>query len=93
MLDISYLSALTGRMSSIIQLSPKQLRQAAAIKEKIVALQKQLEQLSGSDTKSAGAPAPVRKKRKLSPAARAKIVAAQKARWAKYNAAKKAAKK
>jgi len=80
-------------MSSIIQLSPKQLRQAAAIKEKIVGLQKQLEQLSDSSVGSAGAASTVRKKRKLSPAARAKIVAAQKARWAKYNAAKKAAKK
>ena len=80
-------------MSSIIQLSPKQLRQAAALKEKIVGLQKQLEQLSGSSAVSGGAPAHLRKKRKLSPAARAKIVAAQKARWAKYNAAKKAAKK
>lgn len=80
-------------MSSIIQLSPKQLRQAAAIKEKIVALQKQLEQLSGSDSASSGASVSGRQKRKLSPAARAKIVAAQKARWAKFHAAKKAAKK
>lgn len=79
-------------MSSIIQLSPKQLRQAAAIKERIVALQKQLESLSGSDARADGSSAPLRKKRKLSPAARAKIVAAQKARWARYNAAKKAAK-
>jgi hypothetical protein len=79
-------------MSSINQLSPNQLRQAAAIKEKIVALQKQLDQLSGGAVKSAPqakASKPAKKRRALSAAARAKIAAAQRARWAKVKAAKK----
>ena len=78
-------------MSSINQLSPNQLRQAAAIKEKIVALQKQLDQLSGGAVKSApqAQAKPAKKRRALSAAARAKIAAAQRARWAKVKAAKK----
>lgn len=71
---------------TILHLSAKQLRQAAVIKEKIVTLQKQLEQLSGSELASA----PVRKKRKLSAASRAKIAAAQKTRWAKQKGSKPA---
>ncbi len=78
-------------MSSILNLSPKQLRQAAVLKEKLAVLQKQLEQLTGESGRGSIA-APGRKKRKLSAAARAKIVAAQKRRWAKFKAAKKAVK-
>jgi hypothetical protein len=73
-------------MSAIAQLTPVQLRRAAVLKEKIATLQNQLEALLGGSGNSAAAP---QKKRVLSPAARARIVAAQKARWAKIRAASK----
>jgi hypothetical protein len=81
-------------MSNLSQLSPSQLRQAAALKEKIVAMQKQLEQILGGSSKAttdtaAVADAPKATRRKMSAAARAKISAAAKARWAKVRAAKK----
>ena len=75
-------------MSAIAQLTPVQLRRAAVLKEKIATLEKQLAALLGGSEKSAPAAAPKKgKKRVLSPAARARIVAAQKARWAKVRAA------
>ena len=74
---------LTNAMSSIIQLSPAQLRRAANLQEKIAALQKQLAQLVGADASPAPVVEPVKKKRGMSAAGRARIAAAQKARWAK----------
>jgi hypothetical protein len=74
-------------MSAINNLSIQQLRQAANLKEKIDTLEKQLAQLLGSTAKSAAAPAP-KKKGGMSAAGKARIAAAQKARWAKINAAK-----
>ena len=74
-------------MSSINNLSIQQLRQAATLKEKIAALEKQLGQVLGSTTKAAATPAP-KKKGGMSAAGKARIAAAQKARWAKINAAK-----
>ena len=76
-------------MSSINNLSIQQLRQAANLKEKIATLEKQLAQLLGSTAKAA-APAP-KKKGGMSAAGKARIAAAQKARWAKVKAAKGAA--
>ena len=69
-------------------LTSVQLRRAAGPKEKIDALNKELASLLG-------APAPVSAKapkrgNKMSAAGRAKIVAAQKARWAKVKTAKPA---
>jgi hypothetical protein len=75
----------------MINLTPKQLRQAANLKEKIVALEKELNQLFGSTAKPVASPAP-KKKRKMSAAGRARIVAALKARWAKVKGQKTAAK-
>jgi len=75
----------------MINLTPKQLRQAASIKEKIVALEKELNQLFGSTAKPVTGPAP-KKRWKMSAAGRAKIAAAAKARWAKVKAAKSGAK-
>ena len=70
-------------------LTATQLRRAAGLKEKIDALNKEMASIFG-------APAPVSakapKKRKMSRAGRAKIAAAQKARWAKIKAAKSASK-
>jgi len=65
-------------------LSSVQLRRAANIKEKIAALQKQLDALLGNDSIK-----PVKKKRRMSASARARIAAAQRARWAKVRAGKK----
>ena len=81
-------------MSSINELSVQQLRQAAALKEKIEALQNELSQLLGSTAKAISAtPAKAPKKKGgMSAAGRASVAAAMKARWAKINAAKTAVK-
>ena len=73
----------------MINLTSKQLRKAANLKEKIVALEKELNQLFGSTAKPVTGPAP-KKRRKMSAAGRARLVAALKARWAKVKAAKSA---
>jgi hypothetical protein len=73
---------------SIINLSPSQLRKAASLKEKIATLEKQLAQLEGTKVVSAPASKPVKKKGGMSAAGRARVAAAQKARWAKIKAAK-----
>ena len=76
----------------MIDLSAKQLRKAATIKDKIDRLQGELRRLLGGDGVgngiSANKAAP-KKRRKLSAAGRAKISAAAKARWAKAKAGKK----
>ena len=63
------------------------------IQAEIAALRREFPALRGASAKSAGPPeaaepAP-RKRRKMSRAARAKIAAAQRARWARVRAAKK----
>lgn len=79
-------------MSSIHHLSAKQLLQAANLKEKIAGFEKQLEQLLGTKGAPIAASKPGTKKRGMSAAAKAKISAAAKLRWAKVKAAKSAAK-
>jgi hypothetical protein len=69
----------------MINITPQQLRKAANIQEKIQSLEKELGQLLGSPAQPA-TKAP--KKRKMSAAGIARIVAATKARWAKIRAAK-----
>jgi hypothetical protein len=71
----------------MINLTPNQLRQAANLKEKIVALEKELNQLFGSTVKPVASPAP-KKRRKMSAAGRARLVAAVKARWAEVEASR-----
>jgi len=78
-------------MSLITSLSAQQLRRAAAIKEQIQSLENEFSRIFGSSTKSAIAAAP-KKKFKMSAAARARISAAAKARWAKVNGRKVAVK-
>ena len=76
---------------SIENLSVQQLRLAADLKEKIAALEKQLSGITGTSEKSVLVVAPKAAKpakRKLSAAHLAKIRAALKLRWAKFNAAK-----
>jgi ElaB/YqjD/DUF883 family membrane-anchored ribosome-binding protein len=72
----------------IEHLSANQLRRAAKIKDKIDALQSELDKILGSSAPAAKGPVP-RKRRRMSAAAKAKISAAQKARWAKEKARKK----
>jgi hypothetical protein len=76
-------------MSNLLSLTTVQLRHAADLKEKIEALNKQLASILGTPA-STSAKGP--KKSKMSVAGRAKIVAAQKARWAKVKTAKPAVK-
>jgi hypothetical protein len=66
-------------------LTTTQLHHAADLKEEIDALNKELASLLG-----ASAPVTAKAPGKMSASARAKIGAAQKARWAKVNAAKPA---
>jgi aminoglycoside phosphotransferase len=74
-----------ARMKSTLDgLSAQQLRRAADIKEQIATLQRQLNRILGAP--AARAP---RKRRKLSRAARAKIAAAARARWARVKAGRK----
>jgi len=75
-------------MSTLLSsLSVQQLRKAVTLKEKIQSLEKKLGQLLGSSTKPVAQAAP-RKKFKMSKAARARISAAAKARWAKLKGPK-----
>jgi hypothetical protein len=73
-------------MSNLLSLTSAQLKHAANLKDQISKLEKELASILGATS----APAP--KKSKMSAAGRAKIVAAQKARWAKVKTAKPAVK-
>jgi hypothetical protein len=78
-------------MSLINQLTASQLRKAAGLKEKIAKLEKGLTAILGTPAPVAKTTTaePVKKKRKVSAATRAKMAAAQKARWTKIKPAKK----
>ncbi|HZR17370.1 MAG TPA: hypothetical protein VFE51_08585 [Verrucomicrobiae bacterium] len=71
----------------ITNLSPQQLRQAAALQERILELQDQLNEILGGEIPvpfvTEAPQAPRKGRRKMSAEGRARIVAAQKARWAK----------
>ena len=78
-------------MSNLLSLSAAQLNRAAALKDRIDALNQQLSELLGSpatDGVVASATKPARKK--ISAAGIARIKAAQKLRWAKFNEGKPA---
>lgn len=79
-------------MSNLLSLTSSQLNQAAQLKDRITALEKQLAAILGGSSAVAAvkAPAGKRGRKKMSAAGRAKIAAAQKARWAKINAGKPA---
>jgi hypothetical protein len=77
----------------MLNLTSKQLRQAADLKEKITALETEFATIFGGN--GSGMPSPFKaaktaKKKGISAAGRARIAAAQKARWAKVKAAKPA---
>jgi len=65
-------------MSSITNLSVQQLRKAAALKEKIQSLEKELVRLLGSTVTTTAGPVTKQRKFKMSAAAKAKISAAAK---------------
>ena len=71
-----------------LDLTVNQLKRAAAIKEQIEALNKELRSILGASAKSGAAP---KKKRTMSASVKRKIAAAQKARWANLRRAKPAA--
>lgn len=73
------------------RLSVAQLNKAVRIKERIEALEAELTSLLGGSASPAtgGGEGGIRRRRKMSAAAKAKIAAAQRARWAKVRAAKK----
>jgi hypothetical protein len=73
-------------MSNLLSLTPTQLRLAANLKEKLASANKELALIFGATS-----PAAVRspgKPKGMSAAGRARIAAAQKARWSKVKAAK-----
>ena len=69
-------------------LTINQLKRAAAIKERIEALNKELRSILGTPAKSGAAP---KKKRAMSASVKRKIAASQKARWANLRRVKSAA--
>jgi hypothetical protein len=80
---------------AMINATPKQLRRAAKIKERIDVLQDKLSVLLGGDfPSSAAGRGPGRpRKRKMSAAGRAAIAAAARARWARYRGGNPSAKR
>ena len=67
----------------MINITPAQLRKAADIQERIQLLQEELGQLLGGDVPSPAQTTEAPKKRKVNAAGRARMRAAQIARWAK----------
>jgi hypothetical protein len=67
----------------LITLSVKDLKRAVAIRERIDGLQRDLDRITGDQAAPAKNGASRRKKGKMSTAARARISAGMKARWAK----------
>ena len=72
------------QIMSILNLTPKQLRQAAKIKEKIFDLEKELGGLIGDVGRDVSSSLIRKGKRKLSDAGRLAIAAAQNLRWSKF---------
>jgi hypothetical protein len=66
--------------------TPIQLRKAADLQEKIAQLQSNLAAILGREVEATPVAKPARKKGGMSAAGRARIAAAQKARWAKAKA-------
>lgn len=72
----------------ILNLTPAQLKHAADIKEQIAALEDQLQSIvRGGGGNGVSSPLRMRRNR-MSAAGRARIIAAQKARWAKFKKGK-----
>jgi len=78
-------------VNTIINLTAQQLRHAANLKERIATHQKELDRLFGVPAKAQSGVA-AKRKRKMSAAGRANIVAAVRARWAKIKGKKSSVK-
>jgi len=76
----------------LVDLSIQQLKRAIAIRERIEHLERELNRIVGGE-RSAKLAVPPKKRRKLSAAARARISAAMKARWAKRGGPKRGSSK
>jgi hypothetical protein len=74
-------------LMNLLDLSINQLKRAAAIKERIEGLNKELRAILGESGKSG---ATLKRKRTVSASVKKKIAAAQKARWASLRGAKPA---
>ena len=85
-----HLATFRDKVMDFSRVSPKQLRQAADLQERIQALQGELQQLMGGEVLTpAQSLAPEDpKRRKMSDAGRARIAAGARARWAKIRASK-----
>jgi hypothetical protein len=77
---------------SIINLTSTQLRNAADLQERIAKLQNELATILGGEKMPTAVKAEKPAKHKMSAAGRARIAAAQKARWAKAKGVKPVAK-
>ncbi len=78
-------------MSNLLSLTSSQLNQAAKLKDQITALESKLSSILGGAATATVKPKlgrPPGKSKAMSAAGRAKIAAAQKARWAKINSGK-----
>jgi hypothetical protein len=69
-------------MNSIIGLTPKTLRKAADLQERIESLQEELKELLGEVSAPVQATETPKKRKKFSAATKAKMAASQRARWA-----------
>ena len=67
----------------MLNITPTQLRKAADIQERIESLQKELNEILGGEVSTSAKTTEPPKKRKFSAAAKARMRAAQQARWAK----------
>jgi hypothetical protein len=81
LLDLRHKSIHTP--TTMISATPSQLRKAADIQERIESLQKELYEILGGEVSTPAEPSEAPKKRKFSAAAKARMRAAQRARWAK----------
>ena len=72
-------------MMSLAELPIQKLKRAVGIREQIEALNLELHQLLGTSALISTSGDPSAKRRELSPAGRARIAAAQRLRWSKYN--------
>ena len=73
---------LVMQSNPLTTLSLTQLKRGVAIREQIESLENELERITGAQAAPEENGAPRRKKRRMSAAARARISAAMKARWA-----------